>query len=52
MAKLTAQELIDAIKEMTVLELNDLVKAYPLQRALWLRQPALRKRLRRRPSST
>ncbi len=27
MAKLTAQELIDAIKEMTVLELNDLVKA-------------------------
>ena len=28
MAKLTAQELIDAIKEMTVLELNDLVKAF------------------------
>ncbi len=28
MAKLTAQELIDAIKELTVLELNDLVKAY------------------------
>ena len=28
MAKLTAQEFIDAIKEMTVLELNDLVKAY------------------------
>ncbi|MCI9436891.1 MAG: 50S ribosomal protein L7/L12 [Lachnospiraceae bacterium] len=27
MAKLTAQELIEAIKEMTVLELNDLVKA-------------------------
>ena len=27
MAKLTAQELIDAIKEMTVLELNELVKA-------------------------
>ena len=27
MAKLTAQELIDAIKEVTVLELNDLVKA-------------------------
>ena len=27
MAKLTAQELIVAIKEMTVLELNDLVKA-------------------------
>ena len=27
MAKLTAQELFDAIKEMTVLELNDLVKA-------------------------
>ena len=27
MAKLTAQEMIDAIKEMTVLELNDLVKA-------------------------
>ena len=27
MAKLTAQEFIDAIKEMTVLELNDLVKA-------------------------
>ncbi len=27
MAKLTAQELIDAIKEFTVLELNDLVKA-------------------------
>ena len=27
MAKLTAQELIDAIKESTVLELNDLVKA-------------------------
>ena len=27
MAKLTAQELIDAIKEMTVLELNDVVKA-------------------------
>ena len=25
MAKLTAQELIDAIKEMTVLELNELV---------------------------
>ena len=28
MAKLTAQELIEAIKEMTVLELNDLVKAW------------------------
>ncbi|MBR3508462.1 MAG: 50S ribosomal protein L7/L12 [Lachnospiraceae bacterium] len=27
MAKLTAQEMIEAIKEMTVLELNDLVKA-------------------------
>ncbi len=27
MAKLTAQELIDAIKELTVLELNHLVKA-------------------------
>ena len=27
MAKLTAQELIESIKEMTVLELNDLVKA-------------------------
>ena len=27
MAKLTAQELIDAIKELYVLELNDLVKA-------------------------
>ena len=27
MAKLTAQELIDAIKELTVLELNDVVKA-------------------------
>jgi large subunit ribosomal protein L7/L12 len=27
MAKLTAQELIDAIKELTVIELNDLVKA-------------------------
>ena len=27
MAKLTTQELIDAIKELTVLELNDLVKA-------------------------
>ena len=27
MAKLSTQELIDAIKEMTVLELNDLVKA-------------------------
>ena len=27
MAKLTAQELFDAIKELTVLELNDLVKA-------------------------
>ncbi len=27
MAKLTAQELIDAIKELTVLELNDLVKS-------------------------
>ena len=27
MAKLTAQELIEAIKELTVLELNDLVKA-------------------------
>ena len=27
MAKLTAQELIDDIKELTVLELNDLVKA-------------------------
>ena len=27
MAKLTTQEFIDAIKEMTVLELNDLVKA-------------------------
>ena len=26
MAKLTAQELIDAIKELSVLELNDLVK--------------------------
>ena len=28
MAKLTAQELIDAIKELSVLELNDLVKAF------------------------
>ena len=27
MAKLTAQELIDAIKELSVLELRDLVKA-------------------------
>ena len=27
MAKLTTQEFIDAIKELTVLELNDLVKA-------------------------
>ena len=27
MAKLTAQEMIDAIKEMTVLELNEVVKA-------------------------
>ena len=27
MAKMTAQELIEAIKEMTVLELNELVKA-------------------------
>ncbi|MDR0220537.1 MAG: 50S ribosomal protein L7/L12 [Lachnospiraceae bacterium] len=27
MAKLTAQELIDAIKQLTVLELNELVKA-------------------------
>ena len=27
MAKLTAQDLIEAIKELTVLELNDLVKA-------------------------
>ena len=27
MAKLTAQELIDAIKELSVMELNDLVKA-------------------------
>ena len=27
MAKLTAQELIDAIKELSVLELNDIVKA-------------------------
>ena len=27
MAKLSSQELIDAIKELTVLELNDLVKA-------------------------
>ena len=27
MAKMTAQEMIEAIKEMTVLELNDLVKA-------------------------
>ena len=27
MAKLTAQEFIEAIKEMTVLELNELVKA-------------------------
>lgn len=27
MAKLTSQELIDAIKELSVLELNDLVKA-------------------------
>ena len=26
MAKLTAQELIDAIKELSVLELNDLVR--------------------------
>ena len=28
MAKLTTAEIIDAIKELTVLELNDLVKAY------------------------
>ena len=27
MAKLSTQEFIDAIKELTVLELNDLVKA-------------------------
>ena len=40
MAKLTTAEFIDAIKELTVLELNDLVKAcerssvYPQQLAL------------------
>ena len=40
MAKLTTAEFIDAIKELTVLELNDLVKAceeelvYPQQQAL------------------
>ena len=28
MAKLTTAEFIDAIKELTVLELNDLVKAW------------------------
>ena len=27
MAKLTAQEMIDSLKEMTILELNDLIKA-------------------------
>ena len=34
MAKLSAQEFIEAIKEMTVLELNDLVKA--CERWSWL----------------
>ena len=31
MAKLSTQEIIDAIKELTVLELNDLVKALKSQ---------------------
>ena len=40
MAKLTTAEMIDAIKELSVLELNELVKAcdkssvYPQQQAL------------------
>ena len=35
MAKLTIEEIIAAVKELTVLELNDLVKnsAYPQQQA-------------------
>lgn len=40
MAKLSTQELIDAIKELTVLELNDLVKACEEELA-YLQQQAL-----------
>ena len=54
MAKLTAQELIDAIKEMTVLELNELVKAceeeFGVSAAAGV--VARQRQLRRRPSST
>ena len=34
MAKLTTAEFIEAIKELSVLELNDLVKAYLQQQVL------------------
>ena len=59
MAKLTTAEFIEAIKELSVLELNELVKAceeslaYPQQQALLLQQQALAplRQLRRRMSS-
>ena len=41
MAKLTVQEILDAIDELTVLELNELVEkceenmVYPLRQELW-----------------
>ena len=37
MAKLTTAEFIEAIKELSVLELNELVKACLLYTSWWLR---------------
>ena len=60
MAKLSVQEIIDALKELSVLELNDLVTrllkrnlVFPLLPVLWLLlQVRLLPLRKRRPSST
>lgn len=59
MAKLTTAEFIDAIKELSVLELNDLVKAceeeFGVSAAAGVmvqQQQAMQQQLRRKTSST
>ena len=41
MAKLTTAEMIEAIKELSVLELNELVKACEKKSSAYLQQQAL-----------
>ncbi len=54
MAKLTTAEFIEAIKELSVLELNDLVKACEEEfgvsaaEALWLQQQAAQQKQQKR----